>query len=395
MHQPRHQRGFFMPALVCVRTSLQLPWFVSYKPINQPTIMNNQPTQIIYKDGLQFDNRYIEHKSYFMALHNCVPNLNLVSPMDGEKALTAFREAFADHIEQVHTYHWFKREKRHYVFYRSIVQMKEAITIEFGDSYCEMLHDGTCDELIDRMTKLFSKYLERRKREPQEINLIVRGDYGLELKALEIKRTKLDINLYYEDDFKEIDAIIRQRLSKKNDKGIVLLHGLPGTGKTTYLRYLAGVLKKRVLFLSPSVAGSLMEPSFIDLLIDHPNSVIIIEDAEHIIMDRRIGGGSSVSNLLNISDGLLADFLNVQLICTFNSSLTMVDSALMRKGRLIAKYEFGKLSQKKAERLSKHMGLGQIVEGPMTLAEVMHPGEQSFESTRMEVIGFRRAVLEN
>jgi hypothetical protein len=357
--------------------------------------MNKQSTQIIHKDGLQFDNRYIEHKSYFMALHNRIPDLNLVSAMDGEKGLAAFRDEFADHILAVHTSRWFKHKKRGYISDRIIVRMKEAITLEFGESWCEMLHDGQCDELIGRITKLLSKHLERRKREPQEINLIVKGDYGLELKALEIKRTKLDIDLYYEDDFKEIDSVIRHRLSKKNDKGIVLLHGLPGTGKTTYLRYLAGMLKKRVLFLSPSVAGSLMEPSFIDLLIDHPNSVIIIEDAEHIIMDRRIGGGSSVSNLLNISDGLLADFLNVQLICTFNSSLTMVDSALMRKGRLIAKYEFGKLSQQKAERLSRHMGLKQRVEGPMTLAEVMHPGEQSFESTRMEVIGFRRAVLEN
>jgi predicted AAA+ superfamily ATPase len=45
--------------------------------------------------------------------------------------------------------------------------------------------------------------------------------------------------------------VIQQRLRKKEDKGIVLLHGLPGTGKTTYLRYLIGRIKKRVLFVSP------------------------------------------------------------------------------------------------------------------------------------------------
>jgi predicted alpha/beta-fold hydrolase len=67
-----------------------------------------------------------------------------------------------------------------------------------------------------------------------------------------------------------VDAIIQHRLNKKGDKGIVLLHGLPGTGKTTYLRYLIGRLKKRVLFLSPNVAGNLMDPDFIDLLIDNP-----------------------------------------------------------------------------------------------------------------------------
>jgi len=175
----------------------------------------------------------------------------------------------------------------------------------------------------------------------------------------------------------------------------VLLHGLTGTGKTTYLRYLIGKIKKRVLFLSPTVAGNLMNPDFIELLIDNPNTVVIIEDAENIIMDRKYNSGSAVSNLLNISDGLMADFLNVQLICTFNNSLTLVDSALMRKGRLIAKYEFGKLSVEKAQRLSDHLGLKTIVNQPMTIAEIANPHEKEQPVSRVEVIGFRRNLIVN
>ena len=63
-------------------------------------------------------------------------------------------------------------------------------------------------------------------------------------------------------NLKPWDETIRARLNNKNDKGIVLLHGLPGTGKTTYLRYLIGKIKKRILFLSPNVAGNLMDPDF-------------------------------------------------------------------------------------------------------------------------------------
>jgi hypothetical protein len=138
-----------------------------------------------------------------------------------------------------------------------------------------------------------------------------------------------------------------------------------------------------------------MDPEFIDLLVDNPNTVVVIEDAENIIMDRRTSGSSAVSNLLNISDGLLADFLNVQLICTFNSSLTMVDSALMRKGRLIAKYEFGKLGIRKAQQLSSHLGFNKRIDKPMTVAEISNQHEKEFDTKQVEIIGFRTAVLAN
>jgi SpoVK/Ycf46/Vps4 family AAA+-type ATPase len=243
---------------------------------------------------------------------------------------------------------------------------------------------------VNEIVVILARFKERNKRQPQEIHLIIQNRNSLELKAMEIKRTKLHLDLFYEDDFRETDQTITKRLNKKKDKGIVLLHGVPGSGKTTYLRYLVGKIRKRVLFLSPSVAGNLMNPEFIELLIDNPNTVLIIEDAENIIMDRRHNNSSSVSNLLNISDGLLADFLNVQLICTFNSALATIDNALLRQGRLIARYEFGKLSIEKARRLSDHLGFKADISRPMTIAEIANPNEKHEIVKSMEVVGFRR-----
>jgi ATP-dependent 26S proteasome regulatory subunit len=114
-------------------------------------------------------------------------------------------------------------------------------------------------------------------------------------------------------------------------------------------------------------------------------------------MDRRYSSQSSVSNLLNISDGLLSDCLNVQIICTFNSELHLVDNALLRKGRLIARYEFGKLETVKAQALAKHLQKPIEVNKPMTLAEITNPEETHHETKQVNVIGFRRLepVLEN
>lgn len=339
-----------------------------------------------------FDDTYISSKNLYIHLFNGLPSLTLVRDVQGEKVFEAIRQQFGDWIEQVLESSVRRKAGKVKEFDRTLIILKNRCIIELDDWYCEILHDGNDMSFVESVVALNTGCREPVRRKPLEINLIVQSRHGLELKALEIKRNRLDIDLFYEDDFKSVDTIIRQRLRRQNDKGIVLLHGLPGTGKTTYLRYLIGQLKKRVLFVSPSVASNLMNPDFIELLIENPHSVLIIEDAENIIMDRRNSHDSAVSNLLNISDGLLSDFLNVQLICTFNSALTLIDEALMRKGRLIARYEFGKLGVAKAQRLSDHFGFNTVVNRPMTIAEIGNQHEESREMPRVEVLGFRRPV---
>ena len=352
--------------------------------------MENLYTQKVANATDVFDDTYLNAKGLYLHVFNQLPNLAYVGQIDGEKAFEVFKEKFKDKIRAIYRNEWYEQKKKQYRFNAILVVLRNRCVVEFATSWCDIWYDDQHPEFLTEITGILTPFKERQKREPLEINLVVQGRNKLELKSMEIKRTKLDLDLFYGEDFREVDTLIRTRLNKKKDKGIVLLHGLPGAGKTTYLRYLVGKIKKRVLFLSPSVAGSLMNPEFIQLLIDNPETVLIVEDAENIIMDRKVSQSSSVSNLLNISDGLLADFLNVQLICTFNNSLTLIDSALIRKGRLIAKYEFGKLTVSQSQRLSDHLGFGTKINRPMTVAEIANQHEKQAEPVMMETIGFRR-----
>jgi hypothetical protein len=323
-----------------------------------------------------------------------LPCVDDIRSIDAERAFAAFKEKFAADIIRIHQYRRRERSKK-YEFDATLVVMNNRCLLEFDGSYCEIWHDGEHQPFIEEVHQFFRPFRQRQRRQPFEINLIVNYRNRLDLKAMEIKRTKLDLDLFYENDLREVDELIRKRLNKQNDKGIVLLHGIPGTGKTTYLRYLIGKIKKRVLFLSTGMADNIMRPDFMELLIDNPNSVVVIEDAENVLMDRKYSRNSSVSNLLNISDGLLSDALNVQLICTFNSPLSFIDSAILRKGRLIARYEFGKLGVDKAQLLSKKLGFDRIVDRPMTLAEVANQHERAAEVHVPETIGFRRHVQDS
>lgn len=339
-----------------------------------------------------FDHQYVEGKQFYVNRFRQVPCISWIDNVDAGRAFTYVKEFYEKEIVEVFQCNDFNPEKEILEFRKTFFVLSEQRVVELFYDSVTLYHNNRQFTFAKELSIELGKLKMENKKDDFEINILTKGYDGLELKQLDIKPTKLDIDLYYNDDFKPVDELVRKRLSTENDKGIILFHGLPGTGKTTYLRHLIGTLKKKVLFVSPSVAENLVDPHFIELLIDNPNAILVIEDAENIIMDRKVDSSSSVSNLLNISDGLLSDCLNVQIICTFNNALSMVDSALLRKGRLIAKYEFGKLTTAKAQSLSDHLGFDKLINRPMTLAEIANPNEID-QKPAVNVIGFRREEL--
>ena len=233
-----------------------------------------------------FSNGFLSGKSLYLYCFGEIPSANYINNIDGEKAFEAIRSAFGHLVKSVHSYRYYERNKKRYVFDETFMILHNGCILEFDTYYFEIYHNGSQDDFMNECTSLAKQFKEKQRRKPLEINLISQGKSGLVLKQVEVKRTKLDLDLFYEDDFKKVNEIICKRISRDKDKGIVLLHGLPGTGKTTYLRYLIGKIKKRVLFVSPSVAGDITSPEFIELLVNNLNSVLIIEDAENVIIDR-------------------------------------------------------------------------------------------------------------
>jgi hypothetical protein len=217
--------------------------------------MGNLFNQKVLTANNVFDSYFLNTKTLYLYCFSSLPSLAYNNNLDGEKAFKAFAVQFCNNIEHVYEYRWYKDKKNPYRFDTTVVMLKNNCLVEFDKTSCEILHDGNHPEFVKDITALVNQFKARERKQPLEINLVIQTKNGLELKAMEIKRTKLDISLFYDDDFIKTDEIIRLRLKKK-DEGIILLHGLPGSGKTSYLRYLVGRIKKKVMFLSPSVAGN-------------------------------------------------------------------------------------------------------------------------------------------
>ena len=160
--------------------------------------------------------------------------------------------------------------------------------------------------------------------------------------------------------------------------GLVIFDGAPGTGKTYYLRHLMETLKEshRFYFLPPSYIDLLTRPDFIGFWAEQrqaysdSNFVVIIEDAEGALMSRGGDNRNQVSSLLNLSSGMLADFLRLQIICTVNCAATSIDPALLRPGRLICHKHFPRLDYASAARLADSLGKNLPQSRDYSLAEI-------------------------
>jgi len=181
------------------------------------------------------------------------------------------------------------------------------------------------------------------------------GEYDFEPIKLDNSRT-VDIELNYGSGFSEINETILERLKTKTN-GLYMFHGSPGTGKTTYIKYLTTQVEKDFIYVPTNMLEYFTtDPNSLSILLRKPNSVIILEDAEKAILKREDGGSSSaVSSLLNLSDGIMSDIMKTSIIVTYNCSKHDIDEALRRKGRLQIDYEFGLLSTTDAKMLANSL----------------------------------------
>lgn len=343
-------------------------------------------------------------KTYFYFLYRCIPSeLSVNLPLEANstnmnQSLNLLQEKLAIELEQVYK-EWHTSSNKNeapdkdfpmeHFFRGTNKSLTVKLLLSTENLSVSFLYDHSDAETEQRIIFAY-QYLRNQfgKKKSPIFKVLSKGSGDFYTEEINIENFQIDINQLYNDDFKEINQIIDESL-RVDRSGLVLLHGAPGTGKTSYIKSLLTTHQdKNFIFVPNDFVHGLLNPDFISFLIAHKNSILVIEDAEKVITSRELENRDSVvSTILQLTDGLFSDYLNIKIICTFNTSINKIDKALLRKGRMIAFYEFKALDAQKADAILESKQITPPHQ-PMTLAEVFNYSSKDFDKNAKRQIGF-------
>lgn len=254
-----------------------------------------------------------------------------------------------------------------------------------------VLYDYEKEKELGEFLEILKSCYTAPKVEANNLYTIQATDHGYMLNKLKVKKINLDIDKQYNDEFKKEAEKISKFVAEDDKSGLVILHGEKGTGKSSYIKKLINDLPTRkFIFVQNAMLSLLDNPTFSTFLSSLHDSVIILEDCENVIKSRKgnMFGNSGVATILNLTDGLLSDGLGIKFICTFNEDVSNIDDALMRKGRLVSKYEFGLLSVEKSNALLAELYPGENIttDIELSLADIYNYKDDSYISERKRII---------
>jgi hypothetical protein len=255
---------------------------------------------------------------------------------------------------------------------------------------CKIIMAAYDSNKLRDLCDIFIKHVAKRV---SKIHLLTNQYGDVVLQPIDIEPATVDLELNYGEKFIATHNDVITSLNNKLS-GLYLFYGEPGTGKSSYIKYLLNaVTTRKIVYVPINLIDSLVSPDFLPLLISNRNLILVIEDAEKALISREenTGNSSIVSAILNLTDSFIGNALNVTIIATFNTKKDNIDKALLRKGRLKLSHEFKKLETAEAQKLIDSLKFDYVATEAMSLAEIYYLYEDNkFKDSPREdrIVGF-------
>lgn len=263
---------------------------------------------------------------------------------------------------------------------------------------------ATIDEKVIRLCeKLFAKCLLPDDPRKGQVFTLVKGPGGYSVTRLGAVGTQLERGNYSTEVLKDYDHILADLRTESPCGRLAILAGPPGSGKTYLVRSLVSSAPQCAFVLVPphlveGLGGPEILPALMSVKSEFPGPIVlIIEDADQCLVQRKEGNMNAISAMLNLGDGILGAVLDVRILATTNADKIEMDPATRRPGRLCRYTEVGNLSAELAtkalQRLtgkldvsSEASSIAQVYAHARDLGWTPPPLEAKHPAMRMELL---------
>lgn len=243
--------------------------------------------------------------------------------------------------------------------------------------YSSILAVSTDEMWARQSDQLFKRCILPDNPQTGLVYTIAQGQFGYSISRLGSAGTVLERGNYAPAVLRDYDHVVTDLRGTSPCGRLIILAGAPGTGKTFIVRsLLTEVPQAAYILVPPHLVEGLSGPELLPALTGIKNEfqgpiVLIIEDADKVLVSRDRGDMDAISSMLNLGDGILGAILDIRILATTNAKELEMDPATRRKGRLCRYIEVGPISGEQASKVYNRL-TGKLKEfkSETTLAEI-------------------------
>lgn len=258
--------------------------------------------------------------------------------------------------------------------YISYVQIDRNSDRSIVNELCFMYKgDEEFKKIQEIIEKLNSCLIDFCEEQSNRVNTLSLGPNGIEIDPINLMDVDLDNieSFYNHKTFKGVKKLIKS--IKKTKKGLSILYGPRGTGKTSMINYLSTSIDKMIIFIPNNmIDATINNPEFKRFLKRYPSPIIIVDDCEMMFNESYNKSNILVNNLIQLVDGFLSDSIEAHVITLFNvDSDSEIDHSLLDCNNLVDVVEFNKLTGEEATDLSKYLDKSKKYKADIRLIDIV------------------------
>lgn len=208
------------------------------------------------------------------------------------------------------------------------------------------------DKLIENLDECIGDfYNDEIDGETNKLNTIYISGNGLDIEPINMNLDLENIDSYYNSKtLKDINKSIKS--IKKSERGILILNGERGTGKTSIVKHISNSIDRTVIFIPNNlIEQTINNPDFRRFLKRYSKPILVLDDCEMIFNDMFNKSNMVTNNLMQIVDGLI--YKDVTVITIFNvDNEDEIDRTLTEANNLIDIIKFNYLEKDEANELT-------------------------------------------